>query len=722
MDHAHAGYRVGTIDGLGHRLSIWIARVTKFSVTASFTGGGLAARQIRVALLVGVCLGIATTALQIGWDAHVQANLLDRRLATSSAVVSGSAANAAYNYDLNLAKSVVDGLIQNPAIRAASITSETGVELATGSLRQDGTAPSWIARLIFGDVDVIRLPLDRPSDNLSPEERQPEVIGYLEIRADTQALTGEIIDRGWQAVLAGLLRNTAFALLLTFFFHRLVTRPTLALADSVRAIDPKSLRDHEIKPPPGHEATELGEIASAVQGLVAGLGYELHRRIEAERSLDFQAHHDAATGLPNRRALEDAIARRIAASVPASLMIVDMVNLRSLNESYGRAFGDDVLRAIASRIKRMLRAEEVLSRLTGGDLALCLPGHSVDRIAETAARIIGAVSEPVTVQGHHIQVRVRIGVAQYDPRVGSDRAVTPARLLKRCDSAVNDAKRQGSQFRIFDETLEEANHRRNRIEAGLKTAMAERQIDLHYQPKIDLRTGRTIGLEALVRWSNPELGAVSPTELIPIAEESGQIMDLGAWIFDRVADQIAVWQRSHGVDIPVAVNVSGLQLSQQDILAETISNAARRAAIPIDRLEVELTETAMIADGLQAASESLTRLSDLGVRISIDDFGTGYTSLAYLARLPIHTLKIDRSFVLHLPDQRESVTLVRTITQMAHELGLTVVAEGAETWRQVDHLRSIGCDTVQGFYFSRPVEAREIPALLKTIHAIPGVA
>jgi diguanylate cyclase (GGDEF)-like protein/PAS domain S-box-containing protein len=418
------------------------------------------------------------------------------------------------------------------------------------------------------------------------------------------------------------------------------------------------------------------------------------------------AYHDALTGLPNSLLLTDCLEREIMLAhrreARLGVLFFDLDRFKAVNDNFGHNVGDLLLREVAQRILDRIRNGDTLARL-GGDEFVIVMGEvaSPGDCAVLAKIIIERLNEPMIILGHTISIGASVGIAVY-PDDGGDSTA----LMKCADTAMYAAKGAGrGVYRFFQTEMFERASKRLEIESGLRNAIANSELCLYYQPKINVRNGMTQGYEALLRWNNPQLGAVSPVDFIPIAEDSGIIFDIGYWVIDEACRQIAAWQSAgHGLK-NVAINVSALQL-RDNLLVTQIKETAIRHGIPTNTLEIEVTESAIMTNP-EKTTKILLMLRDIGVKIAIDDFGTGYSSLAYLRRLPIDVLKIDRSFVMDADKNEDDAEIVRTIISLAKVLRLDVVAEGVETEAQAKLLDEAGCDLFQGYLFSYPLPAHD---------------
>ena len=442
-----------------------------------------------------------------------------------------------------------------------------------------------------------------------------------------------------------------------------------------------------------------------------GLISDITERKNLQSKLAYQAAHDVLTGLPNRAAFEDrlqqALARARRRGNMAALLHLDLDRFKRINDTLGHSAGDVLIQFAAERLAGCLRSSETIAR-TGGDRFVAVlsdigdAGESV-RVAE---RILSALATPFSVKGSEVFLSAKIGIALY-PRDGAD----PVALQQAADSALSVAKRHGKQrIQMATTELNQAAKRRLAIETELHYALDRDELTLHYQPQFDLATNQIAALEALVRWHSPKLGHVTPSVLIPVAEESGLIVPLGARVLREACRQARYWCDAGYGPLQIAVNTSAVQFARGD-LAATVSSVLSETGLDAASLDIEVTESVIMHD-LRETARQLHELKDLGVSVSLDDFGTGYSSLSYLEELPIDNLKIDRKFIQRINGADNMRTLVESIVGLAHGLGMRAVAEGVETADQLAQLRAMGCDRAQSFMLAGPAPALSIQALL----------
>jgi len=455
---------------------------------------------------------------------------------------------------------------------------------------------------------------------------------------------------------------------------------------------------------------EAGELARCVRHAV-----ERHRMLcELEEARERERHlatHDPVTELPNRLLFSDRLGQAVAAARRRgdrlAVLVMDLDEFKAVNDTLGHAAGDRLLAELGARLVSCIRRSDTAARL-GGDEFGVLITHLRDETAaaRVAEKIVAELARPIDLDGREYVASVAIGIALH-PRDGS----TPEDLIKNADAAMFNAKESGGgRYVFFAQEMNTRAEERLSLESRLRLALARQELRLHYQPQVDVDTGRIAGAEALLRWQNPELGLVPPAGFLPLAEDTRLIVPIGAFVLHEACAQARRYDAHGFAGCRIAVNVSGHQVHEGN-LVRLVSEALEESGLSPDRLELELTESALLRD-VDAIIDTLDGLKGLGVRLALDDFGTGYSGLAYLKRLPLDVLKIDRLFVRGMAQDPADETLTAAIVAIAEGLGLEHVAEGVETTEQLERLRALGCRRMQGFLFSPPVEAEAFVALL----------
>jgi diguanylate cyclase (GGDEF)-like protein len=490
--------------------------------------------------------------------------------------------------------------------------------------------------------------------------------------ADTICLTGPRVDNSW---MAGTLAGTTFLILCA----------TLGLS----VIDSRM-------------ASKTAKMADSLK--------------RANDELQRVALLDSLTKLPNRVLLEDRIEQAIAQAERSkslcAVLFVDLDRFKTINDSLGHMVGDELLRAVGARLQTVVRAEDTVSRL-GGDEFVILLREVIDPkdAMEVAEKILTALREPFRAHAQELYITPSIGISLF-PLNGR----TAQMLITQADAAMYNAKQEGrNSCRLFASEMSTFFPGRLMLENDLRHAVARREFELYYQPRVDVEDTRLVGMEALIRWNHPSKGLVAPDEFIPLAEDTGLIIPIGRWVIEEACAQNKAWQMAGMPYLRVSVNISAVQFKQKDLL-DTIQYALEKTGLDPKYLEVEVTET-VVMENASHAIVTLESLSKMGIHVSIDDFGTGYSSLSYLKRFPINKLKIDRSFIRDVSSDMDDAAIVRATIALAHNLRLRVVAEGVENEDQLQFLRALGCDEYQGYYKSKPLPASDFARQMRSEHA-----
>ncbi|NQX87753.1 MAG: EAL domain-containing protein [Halioglobus sp.] len=576
------------------------------------------------------------------------------------------------------------------------------------------------------------------------------VIAYTHVGISCAGIVGQILPH-----LAIVTTVSIVFILLCYVLSRHFTRKITTPFSSIRHMADDVAAGKAVKLPANEKTTEFQEIATVLNSMMGRMrsykksmdidhqlltmkveertsqltqrNKELNQAVkeitETKDRLRHMAYYDSLTSLPNRRLFTEQLDLLIKLSrrkkERIALLFIDLDNFKRINDSLGHVAGDLLLREAAKRLAHCVRESDLVahyvepnstidvSRLGGDEFTVVLNQlDHPDSAALVAHRLTQVLTKPMIIEGHELVITPSIGIA-----IAPDHATTAEGLLKASDTAMYNCKTSGkNKYVYFDKSMDAAGVERIALENDLRQAIEQKDLELYYQAQVDTLSGEVVGAEALMRWSHPELGMVPPPKFIALAEEMGLIGTLGEWALEEACRQMVELQ-TEGLDLPqVSVNVSALQFNKAFI--ETVSMILSKTGLLPKRLKLELTEGIMV-DDTTATIEALSRLKDLGVRLSIDDFGTGYSSLSYLSRLPLDEVKIDRSFVVDMEKSKNDSSLVVAIIAMARSLGLELVAEGVETREQCQFLRNHGASVVQGYLFSKPVPAAELKALLR---------
>jgi diguanylate cyclase (GGDEF)-like protein len=432
---------------------------------------------------------------------------------------------------------------------------------------------------------------------------------------------------------------------------------------------------------------------------------DVTERRQAEAKIIHMARHDALTNLPNRVLFKDKMEQALARGDKLAVMFLDLDRFKGVNDSLGHSIGDALLCAVTERLQGVVSDGDTVARLGGDEFAIVQSRATPTQASELAAQIIEALVEPFDVRGHQVVIGTSIGIA-LAPNDGTE----PDQLLRNADMALYRAKAEGrGTYHFFQPEMDAQMQERRRLELDLRKALVDEQFELHYQPLVDIDSGKVSGFEALLRWNHPERGMVAPDVFIPVAEEIGLIVPLGDWVLKQACRDAVKWPEK----LTVAVNLSAVQF-RNPTLALSVMSALGQTGLAASRLELEITETVLLQEN-PAVLDMLHQFRKLGVRIGMDDFGTGYSSLSYLRRFPFDKIKIDRSFIRELGVENDSVAIIRAVMRLGSSLGMITTAEGVETEEQLEILRAEGCMQAQGYLFSKARPASEIPAMLQQI-------
>lgn len=614
----------------------------------------------------------------------------DTRLSTLADII-GQNSTAALDFsDKEAAAAVLQALRKEPHIVSACLYNSSGILFA--EYRRDADSVFCSAQLSH------RKSAERSYRTATrPALHGDEVVGTICLTSDMHDL--EIQERRLIAIsLLLALMSLGIGGIAGSILQYQISKPIASLARAMHTVTAEESFNAEVKV---SGSREIAELATGFNSMLA----ELQRRDRltklADARLQEQARTDSLTDLPNRRLFTESLSSAIAAARrtgrPLGLLYIDLDGFKLVNDSLGHSIGDVLLCAVAARFKSRVRQSDTLARIGGDEFTIILTTLVTTEDAGVVANsLLDCLTKPFDVEGREISIGASIGISIFD-----DSQQDSADLLRQADSAMYAAKRRGrNRAEYFSDDLGSMARERLTLENQLRGAIGRGEIYVHYQPEIDLATKRVVRFEALARWSHPELGEITPNRFIPVAEESGLIHALGYYIMELACREAVKWQRSSRTPIEVAVNVSPIQFNSENIIQE-IGQILERTGLRPELLQVELTESVMMGS-LQQSLEKMQGLHALGVTLALDDFGTGYSCLSYLPDLPFGAIKLDRSFVLKLTKGSDSKQMIRSIVDLAHSMRMRVIAEGIETSSQLELVRELGVDEVQGFLLGRP--------------------
>ena len=660
---------------------------------------------LRIVLLSALAVGLVLSCAQIVFDAYKTRQLIDAEAQRILRMTRDPSTQAIYSLDREMGAQVMEGLFQHESIRKASIGHPGEAPLAAKSRPLMSRSSRWLTDPILGRDQEFSIPLiGRPPYN--------EYYGDLRITLDTAPYGEAFLSSSIVLFVVGILRALVLGFLLYLIYEWLLTRPLTKLIEHMSRINPGRPGEHSLPMPKGHERNELGLWVETANGLLASIQHNMQLRHAAESNLQRMTQYDSLTNLPNRQQLQQQLdnilseAARLQRRV--AVLCLGLDDFKGMNEQFSYQNGDRLLVALADRLRSQSGRVGALARLGGDQFVLVLVGFEQPyEAAELAQKVLDDLERPVNLDEQHIRLRATIGITLY-PEDGD----STEKLLQKAEQTMTLAKsRSRNRYQFYVASIDSEMRTRRELQNDLAEALNRGEFNLVYQPQIDYQLKHITGVEALLRWSHPSGKMVPPDIFIPLAEQNGSIIAIGEWVLDQACRQLSEWHQQGFSDLRMAVNLSTVQLHHAGLPA-MISNLLSSHRLPPETLELEVTETGLMED-IAAATHNLHCLRRSGALIAIDDFGTGYSSLSYLKSLPLDKIKIDKSFVRDMAAVEGDTTIVRAIIQLGKSLGMLVIAEGVETAEQERYLIDEGCNEGQGYYYSKPVAAPELTALLR---------
>ena len=657
---------------------------------AIFATNSLARKMTSLTLVTGsIALGTLTLALLL-FDTIDSKTLLYNRLSTLAEVVGQNAAPALNFNDPAAAVEVLEALRAEPPVVSACLYDPAG-QLFAHYERQGGskscpTTPGHVSNDNPHYRSVVR-----------PVTRHGELVGSLLLKSDLQNLEQR---RRRLLLVAGLLLLLALAIggIAGSLLQRTIAKP---IFDLVAAMQHVTARQDFSTRVPISGCDEIVQLGVGFNTMLTELERRDAGKRNAEAKLQFQALNDPLTRLPNRRLFGDRLAQVLAVARRESRMVallyIDLDGFKLVNDSLGHPVGDHLLVEVAARLQSRVRQSDTLARLGGDEFTVILSGlHAKEEAALVAKTLLDVLAAPFVIEGHQLTIGASIGISLFP-----ENAKDAAHLMQQADSAMYAAKRDGkNRATYFTREIGSFVRERLNLENQLRGAIARHEIEVHYQPEFEVSSNRLVRFEALARWLHPTLGKIPPDKFIPVAEESGLIVTLGAYILETACAEAVRWQSMADHPIQVAVNVSSIQFRREHFVDE-VKKILKRTGLPPELLQLELTESVML-NGVGQTAEVMHRFHDLGVSLAIDDFGTGYSCLSYLPVLPFDALKIDRAFVRELSIKDASRVMVHSLVDLAHNIGMRVIVEGVENTDQLRLIRELGGNEIQGYLLGEP--------------------
>ncbi|UTH35390.1 EAL domain-containing protein [Pseudomonas sp. KHPS1] len=674
----------------------------------------LSLKLLRVVLLSALVVGVVLSCAQIVFDAYKTRQAVANDAQRILGMFRDPSTQAVYSLDREMGMQVIEGLFQHESVRYAAIGHPNEPMLAEKSRELVQIATRWLTDPILGQEQQF-------STKLVGRGPYSEYYGDLNITLDTAPYGESFVTNSVIIFVSGVLRAMAMALVLYLVYHWLLTKPLSKIIEHLTSINPDRPSEHKLPMLKGNEKNELGLWINTANQLLASIERNTHLRREAENSLLRMAQYDFLTGLPNRQQLqqqldqilEDAgrLQRRVA------VLCVGLDDFKGINEQFSYQSGDQLLLALSDRLRSHSGRLGALARLGGDQFALVQADiEQPYEAAELAQSVLDDLELPFLLDHQEVRLRATIGITLF-PEDGD----STEKLLQKAEQTMTLAKsRSSNRYQFYIASVDSEMRRRRELEKDLRDALALNQLHLVYQPQVDYRDHRVVGVEALLRWQHPQHGFVAPDLFIPLAEQNGTIIPIGEWILDQTCRQLREWHDQGFTDLRMAINLSTVQLHHAE-LPRVVNNLMQVYRLPPRSLELEVTETGLMED-ISTAAQHLLSLRRSGALIAIDDFGTGYSSLSYLKSLPLDKIKIDKSFVQDLLEDEDDATIVRAIIQLGKSLGMQVIAEGVETVEQEAYIIAQGCHEGQGYLYSKPLPARELTLFLKQARRLSAAA
>ncbi len=678
---------------------------------AHFFNSRLSNKLFFAAMGTALLIGLLLSLVQIALDARQARLQLAIEAHQVVAIVQESATQAALQLDHSLAEQVVEGLFRHNSIFYAAISVPGQPPLAS-AFRNKHEIPyrAVISRVLGLEYSLTEALMTKTSKTAGSTKVRH--IGNIEVSLDPSNAANAFIQRCKTTLASGLAQAIVFGFVLYLIFRHLVARPMTSLLTELGEIDPLQPSKRMLSAPKGHEEDELGAWVHKINGLFKAIARFNSRRRLAEAHVERLSNYDMLTELPNRslliRRIEQTIQESSERNTLFAVIFCALDDFKSVNLLHSYHTGDQLLLNLTERFRSELHPDYTIARVGGDVFAMIIPNLRNDlEAADVAQRILDTIRNPFWVENHNLSLSATIGITLY-PNDGNQ----AEQLLKNAENVMQLAKSQGgNNYQFYVANIDQKIREAKALEKQLYDAVEKNQLELVFQPQINLVSGEVKGAEALVRWHHPELGLIYPDKFIPLAERTGAIVGIGQWVFIEACNTLKKWHQAGYQHLTMSINVSAVQLHQAT-LVENIMATLNESRVPPRQIILEITETVVMGN-VDLAIRLLNQIKKVGVQLAIDDFGTGYSSLSYLKKLPMDELKIDQAFVHDMLEDSDNGTIVDAIIQLGHSLGLTVVAEGTQSPNQVTYLQKCHCDIAQGYLYSHPISSNKFLKLLK---------
>ena len=673
----------------------------------------LSVKLLKAVLLAACILGLFLSFIQVIFDAYQSSKAIDDKAREMLAMIDEPATRAATTMDKKMGQEVLNGLLELKSVQIAAIRLDGEPQLAMIERELFQSKYRLLSDYIFEPIRIYRLPLYQNPQN------DEKYIGELILSIDTAIYGKDFIQRSIIILLAGIVRALAMGLMLYLIYSILLTKPLNRLIKHLLSLDPEQPGQQKIPVPKGHKNNELGLWVKAANNLLEAIEHNFNLRQKAEAQIMRLSQYDYLTRLPNRATIQKQLKTLIehgsVKNENAAILCLGLDDFKSLNAQLSFNAAELILVKLTDRLRNHLGNKAFLGRLGEDQFAVILKGiEQPYEAAELAQSMLKLLTKPFEINDEKHSISATVGITLF-PDDGED----VDKLLQQSEFAMIMAKsRSKNRYQFYIATIDSEIRQRKKLEMDLHQALEHHELSLVYQPQIDYRNNSMIGVEALLRWKHPEKGLISPDTFIPMAESSMDIIPIGDWVLESCCHKLHEWHELGYTELRMAINLSAVQLQDKHIVSR-ISYLLHKYQITPDKLELEVTETSILED-VELSKEQLRKIKNIGVTLSLDDFGTGYSSLSYLQKFPFDKIKIDKSFVDGIPENKENTVIVDAIIQLGKSFGIEVLAEGVETVGQESYLMQSGCMEGQGYYYGKPMSEEDFLQYVQSPSPLPG--
>ena len=665
----------------------------------------LSSKLLKAVLLAACLLGFFLSLIQVILDAYQSGEVIDQKAKEMLAMVKEPSARAASRADKKMAQEVLNGLLEMRPVQVAAIRMDGEPDLAMVERKLSTSRYRLVSDSIFDPIRVYRT-------ELALKESKDQHLGEIILSIDTAYYGKDFIQRSVIVFFSGLIRAIAMALMLYLIYSILLTKPLNRLIYHLSSIDPHAPGQQKLPTPKGHKDNELGLWVRTANNLLKAIEHNFNLRQKAEAKIMQLSQYDYLTRLPNRKTiqkhLDSLIKHAKQKNEAAAILCLGLDDFKSLNVQVNFNAAEHILVSLADRLRHHLENKAYIGRLGEDQFAIILSQiQQPYEAAELAQSLLKQLVQPFEVNGESLAVSATVGITLF-PDDGQD----VDSLLQQSEFAMIMAKsRSNNRYQFYIATIDSEIRQRKKLEMDLHQALEHHELSLVFQPQMNLHSRSLVGAEALLRWKHPEKGYISPDMFIPIAESSLDIIPIGDWVLESACHKLHEWHKSGYPELRLAINLSAIQLRDKHIV-DRVSYLLHKYHIDPDKLELEVTETCILED-VDLSREQLQKLKNIGVILTLDDFGTGYSSLAYLQKFPFDKIKIDKSFVEDIPENKENKVIVEAIIQLGKSFNIDVLAEGIETAEQEHYLIGSDCLEGQGYYYGKPMSDEDFRVYLQ---------